>query len=101
MAIAAVIWIGNLYAKGQSVIAPCLALWTMLLTLGLLNEGREGAHKLELIRLLAVVPATILYLQYTGVLVSSAVLVGAIVYLLGSVVWLTYGPVFTDKAVIK
>ncbi|MDJ0711316.1 MAG: sterol desaturase family protein [Woeseiaceae bacterium] len=101
VAIGLVIWIGNLYAAGLGVIVPCVALWTMLLTLGLLNEGREGARKLELTRLLMIVPMTLLYLQYTGVLTSSWVLVGAIVYLLGSATWLTYTPIQVKKNPIK
>ena len=92
VAIAAVLWIGNLYARGESVIVPCVVLWAMLLSLGLLNEGRVAGRKLELGRLLVLVPAAVLYLQYAGTLVSPVVLVGAVVYILGSVLWLTFSP---------
>ncbi len=101
VAIAAVMWIGKLYADGQSVIVPCVALWTLLLTLGFLNEGREKARKLEIARLLVVVPMVILYLQQTGMLESPAVLAGAVFYMLGSVVWLTYAPESTKKIVLN
>ena len=99
VAILAVLWIGDLYAAGESVIVPCIALWTLLLTLGFLNEGRETARSLELVRLLVVVPIVILYLQQTGILVSPAVPVGAATYVLGSVLWLTYAPVTAIKNV--
>ena len=101
VAIAAVIWIGDLYAKGESVIVPCVALWTLLLTLGFLNEGRETARKLEIMRLLIIVPIVILYLQQVGILVSSIVLVGAVLYMLGSVLWLTFAPLEPKKIVLN
>ncbi len=40
-----------------AVLLPCVELWAMLLTLGFLNEARPGAPRLELFRLLVVVPA--------------------------------------------
>ncbi len=100
-AIILVLWIGELYASGQSVIVPCVALWTLLLTLGFLNEGRETARKLETARLLVIVPIVILYLQQTGMLVSPAVLVGAVLYMLGSVIWLTYAPERSKNIVLN
>ncbi len=101
VAIIAVLWIGDLYASGQSVIVPCVALWTLLLTLGFLNEGRQTARRLEIMRLLIVVPIVILYLQQAGMLASPVVLVGAIVYLLGSVIWLTYAPERAEKMILN
>ena len=38
------------------VLIPCLMLWALLLTIGMLNEGREHAVHVELARLLLVVP---------------------------------------------
>ncbi|MDJ0794296.1 MAG: sterol desaturase family protein [Woeseiaceae bacterium] len=101
VAILIVLWIGDLYAKGESVIVPCVALWTLLLTLGFLNEGRETARKFEIMRLLIIVPIVILYLQQVGRLVSGAVLVGAVLYMLGSVIWLTYAPNEPKKIVLN
>ncbi len=101
VAILMVLWIGDLYAKGESVIVPCVALWTLLLTLGFLNEGRETARKFEIMRLLIIVPIVILYLQQVGMLVSSVVLVAAVLYMLGSVIWLTYAPNEPKKIVLN
>ena len=58
VAIAGVLLIADLYAKSGSsaVILPCLVLWVQLYTMGLLNEGRVYAARLEAIRLLLVVP---------------------------------------------
>jgi hypothetical protein len=39
------------------VLIPCLMLWALLLTIGMLNEGREHAVRVELARLLLVVPS--------------------------------------------
>jgi hypothetical protein len=44
-------------AGAEAVLVPCLMLWALLYTLGLLNEGRGYATKFELLRLLVVVPA--------------------------------------------
>jgi len=58
VAIAAVFVIGQLFATagaGAAVI-PCLMLWSQLWTIGLLNDGRKYAVRLELARLLIVVP---------------------------------------------
>ena len=100
VAILAVIWIGGLYANGHSVIVPCVALWTLLLTIGFINEGRGTGRKLEIARLLVIVPIVILYLQQTGILVSPVVLVGGVLYMLGSIVWLTFAPENTKKVLL-
>ena len=101
VAILAVIWIGGLYANGRSVIVPCVALWTLLLTIGFINEGRGTGRKLEIARLLVIVPIVILYLQQTGILVSPVVLVGGVLYMLGSVVWLTFAPENSKKIILN
>ena len=56
---AAILGIGALFATAGAgaVLVPCLMLWTLLYTLGLLNEGRAYATRFELLRLLVVVPA--------------------------------------------
>jgi len=58
VAITTVLVIAQLYAAngGNAVIIPCLMLWTQLLTIGLLNEGRAYAVRMEMVRLLVVVP---------------------------------------------
>jgi len=92
VAIALIMWIGELYANEVSVIVPCVALWTQILALGLLNEGRHVGRKLELFRLFVVVPGVVLYLQQVGILVAPAVLVSAALYIVGSVIWLVFAP---------
>jgi sterol desaturase/sphingolipid hydroxylase (fatty acid hydroxylase superfamily) len=59
VAVAAILIIGALFATAGAgaVLVPCLMLWALLYTLGLLNEGRAYATKFELLRLLVVVPA--------------------------------------------
>jgi sterol desaturase/sphingolipid hydroxylase (fatty acid hydroxylase superfamily) len=53
-----VLAIANMFAMTglAEVLIPCLMLWAQLWTIGLLNEGREHAVRLELARLLIVVP---------------------------------------------
>ncbi len=40
----------------EAVVVPCLMLWALLYTLGLVNEGRAYAWRFELVRLLVIVP---------------------------------------------
>jgi sterol desaturase/sphingolipid hydroxylase (fatty acid hydroxylase superfamily) len=57
VAIIVILWIGDVYAKegAQAVLIPCIGLWLLLLSLGLLNEGRASARALEFLRLFVVV----------------------------------------------
>jgi len=50
--------ISVMYAKGglSAVLVPCLLLWALLYTLGLLNESRPYALRFEAMRLLLIVP---------------------------------------------
>ena len=58
VALIATLIIARLFATegAQSVLLPCLLLWAQLYTLGVLNEGRPQAVRLEVLRLLIVVP---------------------------------------------
>jgi hypothetical protein len=58
VALAAVIVVGQMFAVAgaRGVLIPCLMLWTQLWTIGLLNEGRTYAVRMEMVRLLIVVP---------------------------------------------
>jgi sterol desaturase/sphingolipid hydroxylase (fatty acid hydroxylase superfamily) len=62
------LWIGTLFAESGvvAVLLPCAVLWTQLYTLGLLNEGREAAPRLEMLRLVVVVPIAIAAAVATG-----------------------------------
>jgi sterol desaturase/sphingolipid hydroxylase (fatty acid hydroxylase superfamily) len=56
--------IADLYAQGGTrvVLVPCVFLWLLLYTIGLLNEGRVYARRIELLRVLVVVPSLYLLL---------------------------------------
>ena len=58
VALAATLIIARLFATtgAQSILLPCVLLWAQLYTLGILNEGRPRAARLEALRLLLVVP---------------------------------------------
>ena len=60
--------ISALFAESglEAVLVPCLLLWALLYTLGALNEGRPYALRLELARLLVVVPAGVLGIALAG-----------------------------------
>ena len=57
-AIAAALAISVLFALGgpPAVLVPCLLLWALLYTVGLLNEGRAYGLRAEVVRLLVVMP---------------------------------------------
>ena len=67
-AVAATLGIAALFATAgaTAVLVPCLLLWALLYTLGALNEGRPYALRLELARLLVVVPAGVLGIALAG-----------------------------------
>ncbi|MDH3716297.1 MAG: sterol desaturase family protein, partial [Gammaproteobacteria bacterium] len=69
----------------RGVLVPCVLLWAMLYTVGLINEGRPYALRAELLRLLLVVPAAA-YLLTSGplALASEAVRAIAIAYVVVS-----------------
>lgn len=56
----------------RAVIAPCILLWAMLYALGLFNEGRAAAVRVELFRLLVIVPVSVAGLQLEGSLAVPA-----------------------------
>jgi sterol desaturase/sphingolipid hydroxylase (fatty acid hydroxylase superfamily) len=60
--------IAELYAQqgAGAVLIPCVFLWLQLYTVGLLNEGRTSARRLEWLRLLVVVPILTLLWQWTA-----------------------------------
>jgi alkylglycerol monooxygenase len=66
-AVAATLGIAALFAASgaKAVLLPCILLWALLYTLGLLNEGRSCALRFELVRLLVVVPAGMLGIAAT------------------------------------
>ena len=57
-------------ARGVAI--PCFLLWALLYVLGLLNEGRPNALRMEMLRLLLVVPAGVASLQATSEIAMAA-----------------------------
>ncbi len=68
IAIVAALWIGEVYIErgAASVLIPSAALWLLLLSLGMLNEGRHWATKFEIVRLAALVPLSLLAWHFTA-----------------------------------
>ena len=68
VAVAATLGIAVLFASAGAlaVVLPCVLLWALLYTLGLLNEGRPYAVRFELVRVLVIVPAGMLGILLTG-----------------------------------
>jgi sterol desaturase/sphingolipid hydroxylase (fatty acid hydroxylase superfamily) len=63
-----VLWIGGLFATegAAAVLLPCLLLWATLYCLGLISEGRPGARRAELARLLLLMPLGVWVLSALG-----------------------------------
>jgi len=68
VAIVATLGIAALFATAGAVavLLPCVLLWALLYTLGLLNEGRPYGVRFELARVLVIVPAGALGIVLTG-----------------------------------
>ena len=85
----AVLWIGNLFAENGAmfVLLPCLLLWLTLYSVGLINEGRPHAARVEYLRLFIAMPAGVGLLEALGVIGSEsmpAVWAGLAAYVLVS-----------------
>ena len=94
VAIIVILWIGDVYAKegAQAVLIPCMGLWLLLLSLGLLNEGRARARALEFLRLFVVVPLLLWLLNMLVMTVSPVAWLLTAAYVLGSAMWLAFSP---------
>jgi hypothetical protein len=93
VAVAATLGIAALFstAGAMAVLLPCVLLWALLYTLGLLNEGRPYAVRFELVRVLVIVPAGVLGTVATGQLPVAPgwLWVGTAIYLAVSLAGLT------------
>jgi len=91
VAIAVTIWIGEMFARdgAAAVLVPCAFLWSMLLSLGFLNEARARARSLELLRVLLVVPALcgVWHLSGSGLPATTGWICGA--YVAVSALWVS------------
>jgi hypothetical protein len=94
VAIIVILWIGDVYAKegAQAVLIPCIGLWLLLLSLGLLNEGRASARALEFLRLFVIVPLLLWLLNMSVTTVSTVAWLLTAAYVLGSAMWLAFSP---------
>ena len=94
VAIIVILWIGDAYAKegAQAVLIPCIGLWLLLLSLGLLNEGRASARALEFLRLFVVVPLLLWLLNMSVTTVSTVAWLLTAAYVSGSAMWLAFSP---------
>ena len=70
------------------VLVPCVLLWAQLYALGLLNEGRSNARRVEAIRLAIITPLGLLMLDPTLLPVTSSVWAILATYILVSLLWL-------------
>jgi sterol desaturase/sphingolipid hydroxylase (fatty acid hydroxylase superfamily) len=90
VAIGVTLWIGQLFAtRGvAAVVWPCIGLWLLLYSLGLLNEARERAFAFELLRVVVFVPLLLIGYRAVGGELSTAGWVAAGAYIAGSLQWL-------------
>ena len=90
VAIAVIMWIGDVYLDQGlgAVVMPCLGLWVLLFSLGVLNEGRGWSRRFERLRLLLVVPAVMVAMQLMGSSLPVLAWVVAAIYVAGSLQWL-------------
>ena len=78
-----------LFGSGLRVaLLPCLMLWALLYTMGMLNSGRENAGMLEVLRLVVFNWLVSFALQYNGIAISSEGWILAVAYTAISVAWL-------------
>jgi len=97
--------IAELYARRgtEAVLIPCVLLWIQLYTLGLLNEGRPSARRLEWLRLLVAVPVLYLLLEATadGMEPQTAGWVMVAIYSVVSGIWLGLIPRTKERLLIQ
>ena len=70
------------------MLIPCVALWVLLWSLGMLNEGRMRARLFESLRLVGLLPALLVALHVQGEGLSQGAWIAAAAYVLASLTWL-------------
>ena len=97
--------IAELYVrKGtEAVLIPCILLWLQLYTVGLLNEGRSSARRLEWLRLLIAVPVVFLlwWAGVDGMQQYAGAWMVVVVYLIASAAWLALIPSADELPIIQ
>lgn len=88
VAIAATLWIGVQFARGGAfdVLVPCSFLWSLVLSLGMLNEARANAHSFEILRVVIFVPALLAVWHWSVGSVSATFMVLCALYVVVSVI---------------
>ncbi len=73
IAVVGILWIGQSYATHglEVVVIPCLLLWVQLYTLGMISDRKEIAIRLELARLIVVLPLGVLAIVMMSSIVAS------------------------------
>lgn len=86
--IAAILWIGDVFANegAAAVLIPCVFLWSLVLSLGFLNEARAYARPFEYFRVLVVVPALVVGWSWPRGEVSAIALLCCGIYVVASTV---------------
>ena len=72
--------IGVLFSShgAQAILLPCSMLWGLLLSIGWMNDGRRGAIRIEVLRLLVGNPLAVLFMGQGGIAVPAGFwLIGA------------------------
>jgi sterol desaturase/sphingolipid hydroxylase (fatty acid hydroxylase superfamily) len=87
VAIVVILWIGELFVRdgATAVLVPCLFIWSLVMSLGFLNEGRAYARSFEFFRVLLVVPTLVLIWSWLGGGVSATAWLCVGLYVLLSV----------------
>jgi alkylglycerol monooxygenase len=90
VAILLALFVSEVFAEkgAQAVLVPCVLLWSILVTLGLLNENRPYAIRFELLRLFVVVPVGVIAMGQSLITLSPTIGVVVAAYCLGSMLWL-------------
>ena len=105
VAVAATLGIAVLFATAgaMAVLLPCVLLWALLYTLGLLNEGRPYAGRYERARLLVVVPAGILgiVLAGPGAMLAAWLWAGTGIYVVASLAALYQADRYREKNILN
>jgi sterol desaturase/sphingolipid hydroxylase (fatty acid hydroxylase superfamily) len=87
VAIAVTLWIGVLFARGgaSDVLVPCSFLWSLVLSLGMLNEARANARWFEIFRVVIFVPVLLAVSYWSVGSVSATVMALCALYVVVSV----------------
>ena len=82
VAVAMTLTIAILFASGGAgaVILPCIGLWTLLFSIGAINESRPGAVRLERVRLVLVVPLLLVLSSVLGQGTGADLWLGGLAY---------------------